>query len=160
MKAGERNKGGLILAGIVIASALFVLYGIGWLDITIPPIQPPPDGSLPPVTFKTDVKISEPAWSLQPHIDYVKTEKVGGATASAGKPELLVLPWEGKLKMTVAYPSGDTVVYTKDVKIEWWSERVYTFYWQTKQAGDHLITVELINGDGNVIDSKTETVTR
>lgn len=156
--------------GIIFA---VILIGAGYLDL-FPPIGPSPPGECPTVTYKTTVRLDEPFWSLQPHIEWMRTEQTGQqySTSSelysslASGPRSgevinpLALPWEGTLELTVAYPGGQMNKLTKNVKVEWSSHQEVEFYWQTKQTGDHTLTATLVNGDGVQIDSSSETVSR
>jgi len=152
----------VILGGIVMVT--LVLYtGIG-VDLPTPtPL--PPNGPLPTATYLTRVTIAEPPNTLRPHIESVKTELVGLAPYTSenvtnGTKHIYIWPWEGKLRLTIQYPYGEVVVMEKNFKIEWWSDIVLEFKWQTRQPGRHVITAEMYDKYGQIVDSMTEEVVR
>lgn len=157
--ASRGGRGGIILLSLAAITVLALLFWTGF--------APPPSwgGDVPgdsqPITYITTVVLDEPCFALKPHIESVQT--IQGSypmIPSEFEPQLLpqLLPWVGTLKLTVVPPSGTPIVMQKTVKVEWCSKTTVQFVWVTRQTGSHTLTLELIDGDGVVIDSRTVTV--
>jgi len=156
MDKKTKNTVMLVLIGAIIL--LTASLAFGWWGETPTPPPPPPPGDQPVATFETKVRMFNPVWA-DPYIEWVKSEQTGVGSASISNPELLIFPWEGVLKLKVYYPQGQVQVQKKNVKIELNDGLTAAFTWKTKQAGEHTITAELYNKEGNLVDTKTEKVT-
>jgi len=152
----------VVLGGIIIVT-LVLFTGVG-IDLPTP-IPLPPNGPLPTATYLTKVTISEPPYTLHPSISGIRTELLGLASTennsdSSAMKRLYIWAWEGKLRVTVQYPYGEIVVMEKNFKIEWWSDIVIDFKWQTKQPGRHVVTAEIYDKYGQIVDATREEVYR
>ncbi|RLI84738.1 hypothetical protein DRP07_00045 [Archaeoglobales archaeon] len=147
----------MMFLGIVGVLIFFILFTqMGWWTPAPPPASSPP-GDYPEITYLTEVRLEEPWWTAQPHIEWIKSSQ-SSTPYTAAKADLVAFPWGGKLKLTITYPGGQVIQLQQNVKVEWNSGKTVPFYWKTKQVGTHLITAELYNGDGMLIDSKTVSV--
>ena len=154
--ANKSNKSGVIIFSISVIAAIAVLIGSGIISVNIPEhIPSPPSGNAPLRTYKTTVVVKNPVILSNPYITYISTTPLN--YIESGKVmHIQFLPWGGTLKLTIVYPDGSIRSIDRKITIDWATERAYTFIWQTRQNGTHILKAQLIDGNGNVVSSKSE----
>lgn len=117
-------------------------------------------GDNPPVTVETMVKIYMYFTDPNPNIGEVKSRIISPAELKSERVDVLIFPWEGKLKLEAVAPDGNKVTMYKNVMIDrgLYTERKYYFTWTTKQRGTHAVYVTLYNKEGVEVDSAKEVV--
>jgi len=151
MKEGQKY---LVAFLIVAAVALAVGVTYYYLSPVFPPQTPP--GPEQEVTVKTDVKVTR-SWLGSTYIESIQNQVLSRPyyEYSAG---VAILPFKGTIVLTVVYPSGDKVtVGSQKIVVELGSSVTVTFFWKTRQAGDHVVTATLYDENGVLVDQKSVT---
>lgn len=158
MKRGE----GLLLFGIGVFALVLALtiVPINWPWTGVPHVP----GDRPSVAMMTKVTVVNSYNPFAPpSIKSVINQELGyRASTSVENEQFLDVQWfsfSGKLVVKVVAPNGATTTLAdQKINLGWGEERDFTFMWTTSQRGKHVVTVELFDDQGHLLDKKVSEV--